>query len=447
MNGATNDVGIVGGGLLGLTVAYRLLAAGVPVTVYERDTKLGGLAAATDLDGIPVDRYYHVVLPTDDRVRGLAAELGMGDESFRFRPTGAGFYHQGGLASMSTPRELLAFRALRPDDRLRLGAFALRCQLKRDYADLEQRSLEEWLRSVCGHRLWTQLWEPLLDSKFDGRYDDLPATYLWARSRRMAGTREKGSQEVLGTIDGGYQVLVDRLEAAIRRLGGRIRTGTEVSAVASSGGEAIGVVLDHGLQPHSWVLTTQLRTVADRLLTPDLMSALAPDPCRYLGVVSLVLRLRRSISPYYALNITDRRIPLTTVVETTHVVDPERVGGTLVYLPKYVQPDSPELERGSAEIRRSYLQHLRTIFPALDERDVLAAQVARSRVAEPVHVIGGTPRAPDLFPAHGLAMASSAHVYPELVNGQAILGLAERVAAGLIERAGRNTVLAEMEAA
>ena len=36
------------------------------------------------------------------------------------------------------------------------------------------------------------------------------------------------------------------------------------------------------------------------------------------------LRVCRSVSPYYHLNITDRRVPLTTIVETTHVVDPER---------------------------------------------------------------------------------------------------------------------------
>ena len=64
-------VAIVGGGLLGLTTAYRLTQAGVSVTVYERAPVLGGLAATTNLDGIPVDRFYHVVLPTDDRVIGL----------------------------------------------------------------------------------------------------------------------------------------------------------------------------------------------------------------------------------------------------------------------------------------------------------------------------------------------------------------------------------------
>ena len=435
-------VGIVGGGLLGLTVAYRLATAGVPVSVYERSRTLGGLAGATDLDGIPVDRFYHVVLPTDDHVRGLAGELGLGDR-FRFRRIGAGFFHDGRLSSISTPRELLAFRGLRRRDRVRLGTFALRCQLKRDYDDLEQRSLEHWLRASAGDALWDQLWRPLLDSKFDGRFDDLPATYLWARSRRMSGTRDKSAHEVLGTIDGGYQVLVDALADAIRHHGGEILTGAPVRSIAASGGRAIGVVVDDGLRSHDWVLTTQLRPNMQGLLPDELERALAPDPCRYMGVVCLVLRMRRSVSPYYLLNLTDRRVPLTTVVETTHVVDPERVGGTLLYVPRYVSPESPELERSSAEIAADYFGHLRSIFPQVSPDDVLARQVARARIAEPVHVLGGTPRVPSLFPAPGLATASSAYVYPELVNGQAVIGLAERVAAGLLERVSPGLDVAE----
>jgi protoporphyrinogen oxidase len=438
----SGSVGIVGGGLLGLTVAYRLARAGVPVTLYERSRTLGGLAAAADLDGIPVDRFYHVVLPTDHHVRDLAGELGLADR-FRFRRTGAGFYHDGTLSSMSTPRELLSFKGLTRRDRMRLAAFAVRCQLKRDYDDLEQRSLEDWLRSAAGDSLWEQLWRPLLDSKFDGRYDDLPATYLWARSRRMSSTRDKSAKEVLGTIDGGYQVLVDALAAAIRTHGGEVLSGVPVRSIASNQGSAIGVVLEDGLRPHDWVLTTQLRPNMEGLLAHDLTAALAPDPCRYLGVVCLVLRMRRSISPYYLLNLTDRRVPLTTVVETTHVVDPERVGGTLLYLPKYVDPESPELGRSTAEIEADHLTHLRTIFPAVTEHDVLARQVARARVAEPVHVLGGGPRVPSMFPAPGLATASSAHVYPELVNGQAVIGLAERVATGLLERVSSPLRIAE----
>ena len=47
--------------------------------MFERSPDLGGLVGTFDFDGTPVDRFYHVVLPTDDRVLGLADELGLGD--------------------------------------------------------------------------------------------------------------------------------------------------------------------------------------------------------------------------------------------------------------------------------------------------------------------------------------------------------------------------------
>jgi protoporphyrinogen oxidase len=439
MSAPTHRVAVIGGGLLGLTAAYRLARAGVAVTVYERDAGVGGLARSSDLGGIAVDRYYHVVLPTDDRVRGLAGELGIGDR-MRFARTRVGHYHGGGLTSISSPKELLAFKALRPADRLRLAAFAVRCQLKRGHDDLDDVPLLDWLERVCGSRLTDELWRPLLDSKFDGVYEDLPATYLWARSRRMSATRDKTAQEVMGTIDGGYQLLADRLDAAIRRAGGEVLTRRAVRKIASSGGRAIGVVDQDGFRPFDHVISTLLPVHAAPLLPSDLAAIAGPDPVRYIGVVCLVARLRRSLSPYYSINIADRTIPLTTVVETTHVVDPDAVGGTLVYVPKYVNPDSPELERSNREIRDAYLGHVRTIFPAFDDRDVLSWQVARAPQVEPVHTIGGAARIPPLTPAKGLTLASTAHIYPELVNGQAVLGVAERVVADVLPRLHRLVV-------
>ncbi|HEU0023804.1 MAG TPA: NAD(P)/FAD-dependent oxidoreductase [Thermoleophilaceae bacterium] len=427
-------VAVVGAGLLGLTSAYRLAQAGAAVTVYERDSELGGLAGTTPLDGTRIDRFYHVTLPTDERVIALAEELGL-SERFRFRRSGVGFYHQGRLTSMSTARELLRFPGLTPVDRLRLVAFVARCQVGSDYSRLEETPLEEWMVRLCGRRTWETLWRPLLDSKFDGRYDDLPATYLWARSRRMSRSRDKSSQEVMGTLDGGYQTLADALGEAIRELGGTVLRNTPVRAIVSSEGRAIGVLSTRSFEPHDQVISTLLPGATAPLLGRDLATAVGTDRCRYLGIVCLVMRVRRSVSPWYTLNITDRRVPLTAVVETTHVVDPERVGGHLVYAPKYVNPDSPELERPTAEIKRDYMRHVRTMFPSFSpDDDVLASQVARARVAEPVHTLGGDGRLPDMFPAPGLAMASSAHVYPEIVNGQAAVGVAERLVAGLTPR-------------
>jgi protoporphyrinogen oxidase len=426
------SVGIVGGGLLGLGIAHQLASEGVEVTVYEAGKRLGGLAGSTRIGGVAVDRYYHAVTTTDRRVVELAESLGL---SIRWRPLGVGFYHEGRRCSMSTPRELLGFPGLRVDDKARLAAFVLACGRISDHAALDDQPIEAWTRRLGGDRLWEKLWRPLLDSKFDGAFSDLPATYLWSRMRRTAGTRSKGGREVMGAIEGGYQALVDRLAERIRGLGGEVHTSTPVHHIpASASGRALGVVTDAGLQAHDTVVTTQLRPHLSGVLAPELEDALGPDPLRYMGIVCLVARVKRSVSPYYAINITDRRVPITSVVETTHAVDPEWVGGHLIYVPRYVRAGSLELERSSEEITDEYLGHVQTLFPEFDRGDVIATQVARAQIAEPVHVAGIPNRIPPVLAAPGLAVASSARVHPNIVHGQAIFGVAEHVAGEVLGR-------------
>jgi protoporphyrinogen oxidase len=429
------SVGIVGGGILGLTAAYRLAQKGVRVSLFERAPDLGGLVGSFDFDGRPVDRFYHVILPTDDRVRGLAEELGLGDR-FRFRPVGVGFYDDGRLFSMSSLREFLTFPLLPFAGRLRLGAFVARCQLVKDSESLDDLPLDAWLRRHCGKRALERLWRPLLDSKFDGRFEDLPATYIWARTRRMSATRDSAGREVMGWLEGGYQKLIDTLERKLRSMGVEIHTGTSVERIVGDDTGARGIVVDGRFRPFDTVLCTLAPPQARRLLAPPL-DALAPDDhCRYLGVVCVVLRTSRSVSPYYTLNITDRRVPLTTVVETTHVVDPEYAGGSLLYATKYVDPSHPVFDQPAEAVEAEYLAHVRTIFPDLRDEEILGAVVQRARVVEPVHLVGGAARLPDPFAVPGLALVSTAHVYPEIVNGQAVIGVADRAVAGILARAG-----------
>jgi protoporphyrinogen oxidase len=426
------SVAVVGGGILGMTAAYRLAQAGVHVALYERSKDLGGLVGSFDFDGHPADRFYHVNLPSDDRILPLAEELGLG-EKWRWRPTKVGFYDDSRLFSMTSPKEFLTFPVLRMHERFRLGAFVARCQMIGDYDELDRTPLLEWLRRLCGKRVTAKLWEPLLDSKFDGRYDDLPATYIWARTKRMSKTRDRSGAEVMGWLEGGYQALIDALEARIRALGGEIHAGSAVEEIAGSG-RAQGLLVDGHWRPFDFVLCTLAPPMARRVLSKDLGALAPPDHCRYLGVVCLLLRTTRSVSPYYHLNITDRRVPLTTIVETTHVVDPEHAGGHLLYVSKYVDPGHELHEKTPEEVEREFRSYAQTIFPDLRDDEIVSSVVQRARVTEPVHLLGGAANVPEMFTVPGLALASTAHVYPEIVSGQAVTGVTERVVPGILER-------------
>jgi phytoene dehydrogenase-like protein len=62
---------VVGGGLLGMTLAHRLAQAGYDVTLFEAAEQLGGTAPAWRLGDIAWDRHDQVTLLSDLRLRAL----------------------------------------------------------------------------------------------------------------------------------------------------------------------------------------------------------------------------------------------------------------------------------------------------------------------------------------------------------------------------------------
>jgi len=434
---SADRVAIVGGGLTGLSLAYRLGRTGVGVDLFEAAPGLGGLAGAMEFDGETVDRFYHVILPTDDRVIDLAREVGL-DTDLRFVPTGVGFFHGGRIESISTLGEFLRFSLLTLPQRLRLAAFVAYCQQIRSWRKIDHKPLVGWVSRLAGRSVYERLWRPLLNAKFDNEVGDLSATWLWSRTRRMSGARRRGSQEFCGALDGGYQRLCDRLAEEITAMGGTISTGTPVDGIEP--GDPPVVTVGGERRTYRMAVITLLPPVARRLIGDDEGRALRGTPDRYLGIVCVLLKTRRSMSPYYTINIADPEVGLTGIVETTRVIDPDgERGHSLVYLPRYVTSSNPILDAPDDAVLAEFMAGFRRMFPDFDpEQDLIAHRVMRARLAEPVHGIGAGGSVPgtfdDAFP--GIAFASTAQIFPTVVSGQATIGLADAALADILPRLG-----------
>jgi protoporphyrinogen oxidase len=431
-------VAVVGAGILGTVLALRLAQGGAHVTLLERAPTPGGLAGSMDFDGHRVDRFYHVVVPSDERMLALAGELGLASE-VHFTPVGVGFFVDGVLHPFNGVGDFLRFSPLSPVGRARLAWFVAQCQLRRDYAALEDVQLEAWLTRHCGRAVVQRIWRPLLDSRFDGRHRELPATYLWARTNRMRSARTGGGGgECMGAIaGGGHERLVLAAARRVRELGVDVRLGAGVEELVLDAGAVAGVRVDGAEERFDLTIPTLQPPALRRLLPATLAPLLDAYPSRYLGVVCLVLKLRRSLLPYYSVNICDPT-PITTVVETSHVVGTAHTDGLrLAYLPKYCAADAPEFSEDDESVYRRFTAMLARLAPAFSHDDVVAWTVQRAQLVEPVHALGHRPRTAPLWPGvEGLALASASQVYPRLLNGESLVGLAETVAAEALGRLG-----------
>src|SRR5579859_5179677 len=81
----SNGTAVLGGGALGLTLAYRLALAGERVTLYEREQAAGGLAGgfrvgADGASGPWLEKFYHHLFRSDANAVALIEELGLSDK-------------------------------------------------------------------------------------------------------------------------------------------------------------------------------------------------------------------------------------------------------------------------------------------------------------------------------------------------------------------------------
>src|SRR5579859_5570093 len=440
-------IDIVGGGILGLALGYDLLKRGAEVRIWERGKDLGGLMGRTRLDelgGVEVDRYYHAILNSDRTLISLIRELGL-ETALHAVTTRMGFYHNQSLYPMSSPIDFLRFPPLSMIDRARLALTILAARRVKDWRSLEQVAVVDWLTRLGGAGTVEHIWKPLLRAKFDGGFENVPATYIWSRLVRMTDTRDTTSaKEQMCFLTGGYDMLIQALARAIIARGGTITTETTVQQICMDEGRVTGLQLSNGVVPSEAAVLTLQTPIAQRLLPPEASSVQArwSELDSYLGIVCMMLVLRRSLIPYYTLNITDPAIPFTGVIETTNLIDPTYVGGYhLVYLPKYVLPDTVFAQMDNATLQQAFLIYLRQMFPDLHDSDIAAIRIGRERYVEPLHPIGKTDAiVPICSDIAGLYLVNSSQIYPQLTNGEAAVTYAAHAAGEILRAQHRQPV-------
>ena len=193
---------VVGGGMLGLTLALRLNQAGQHVTVFEAADDFGGLASAWRVGDVTWDRYYHVIMRSDTRLRALLTELDL-EQEIHWAVTRTNFYTGRAMHPLNNVIDYLRLPVLGPVDKARLAATILYASRIENGRPLENLSAADWLTRLSGARTYRNLWQPLLRSKLGSNEGKASAAYIWSVIRRFYGARQGGMQrEMFGYVPG-----------------------------------------------------------------------------------------------------------------------------------------------------------------------------------------------------------------------------------------------------
>jgi protoporphyrinogen oxidase len=426
-------------------LALRLRQAGAQVTLLESTNKTGGLADATDIGDYVWDRFYHVILLSDLHTRALLEELGIADR-LRWGITRTGFYTDGKLHSLSNNLEFLRFPPLSLLDKVRLGGTIFLASRIKDGRELEKVPVEAWLRRWSGRRVVDKIWLPLLKSKLGDNYQIASASFIWAIIARMYAARRSGlKREMFGYVDGGYDLVLRKLQERLDSLGVRTRYGARATGIEDHGAGAT-VSLGGGEKMVFDRVVTTVPTGAIAALCPQM----AADEKRrlqdvvYQGIVCASLLIKKPLSSFYVTNITDRWVPFTGVIEMTALVDKERFGGnSLVYLPCYLTQSDAFWDKTDEEVEESFLAALERMYPQFSRSDVIEFKVARARQVLAVSTLGYSDKAlpPVATSLPNVFVLNSAQIANGTLNVNETLGVVYAHLDELVSRIHRDAAV------
>ena len=430
------DVAVVGAGLAGLTAALRLTEAGYHVKVFERYPRPGGLARVLDVEGEPLEAFYHHLFTSDSAYVSLAEELGVAD-LIDWLPSRMGIWTEDSLWDFGTPQSLLRFRPLSLVDKLRFAASTLLLQRSSDPSRFENVTARDWICRHQGERVWQKVWGPLFHQKFAEDADNVAMVWLWGKLCLRGKSRStSGLGERLGYMRGSFAKFVEALEKRLWECGTELHLSEAVNRIErSDSGFTIRTRSSSWTADRTVVATPvpDYLEIAGHLLPNDEGSKLAG--LRATGAICTILELEHSLTPYYWLNIADPDMPFGGLVEHTNYIPRERYGGRhILYISNYLFPDHPLFRAPKKEVVSAYLTALARINPSFEPSWIMNSHHFRAEYAQPVVSVGYR----ELIPSFrstlpGLYLCTMAQIFPEDRGQNYAVAYGEKAAQAILQ--------------
>ena len=434
-----HDYLIIGAGFTGLTLGLRLAQAGKKVIIVESEKQVGGLASDFKLtNGMQLERFYHHWFRHDTSITNLIDELGLGSMVKEY-PSNTGMYFNKRLWNLSSPLDLLRFKAISFVDRIRLGVAILLVRRVKDWKKIEHKSIREWLEPLCGTRAYKIIWEPLVTSKFSIFSEDVSAAWMWKKLVLRGSTRSKNGVESLLYIDGGFGKLAETIAARIISLGGQVITGDKILEIDTEGDTITQVTSMNGdrYYPNNVIFTgapSQLPPLLKDNTNTEWSSKL--DGIDYLANICLILLLDRSLSETYWLNVNDPGFPFVGVIEHTNLVSKTNYGNMhVVYLSRYIVSEHEDYGLSDGEYLSRSVASLKQMFPEFKEAWIKEHYIWRTLYAQPITTKNYSLLIPTMVtPYKNLFLNSMAQIYPEDRGTNYAVRNAEILAGDLLSR-------------
>tara|TARA_Y100000589_G_scaffold295215_1_gene301470 strand:+ start:121 stop:1428 length:1308 start_codon:yes stop_codon:yes gene_type:complete len=404
-------IAIIGGGPMGLAVAYEFSLKGYKTTIFEADDRLGGMAACFDFDGLMIERYYHFHCLNDLDFFTILEEIGL-DKELVWKKTKMGFFYNDKLYKWGSLASVLFFRRISFFIRIRYLLHAARCLTIKNWRNLDHITAVDWLKKWLGEKGYRVLWEKLFEYKFYNYSNEISAAWIWSRIRRLGQSREN-FVENLGFLRNGSIQLIDELEKLLILRGTDIKLSNPVINIKPN--KKSGAIITTSKEKDSFdlvVSTIPLPLIGEIFSRSEINNSIISkyQNLKYVSCACVILKTRKKITNNFWTNINDSRFSIPGIIEISNL---RNLSEHITYIPYYMPENHPDYSRHDDLFKSEAWNCVKSINKNLKDDDLIIAKCNRYRFAQPVCGTNYKETLPKKEPFTGFFTVDTSAYYPE----------------------------------
>lgn len=407
-------IAIIGAGYSGLACAKKLLEKECEVTIFEKEDEVGGMARCISRNGYTIDKHYRHIFQSDIYIINLINEMGLKNE-LQWLNTRMAYYSNEGLYEFGTPLSLLKYRPLNLIQKIKFGLSIIHLKFIRNYKNIEKYTVKDWLVKRYGVNVYNKVWEPLMNGKFQNEKEKVSMAWLWGKIN-LRSTNGTINGEKLGYLNGSWKKLNDRLYSYLIENKCIIKLEEEVKKVYKNGEKCIIETNKNKYEEFDEVISTLPYTVMEKVFNEilDNNEREKIKQMKYMSAKTLIINSKKSISPYYWINVGDNTFPFVGIIEHTNMVDKINYNSeNIIYISNYLDKNDSKYKMSAEELTELYLPYLKKVNPSLNLNDIISTETFEEEYAQPVIKTNYSKEKLNNRLSAGVYIANMAQIYPE----------------------------------
>lgn len=415
-------IAIIGGGFSALNLAWRLsnfsINEDLDINIFEKESYLGGMAAGFKNKSWDwtLEKHYHHLFAKDKAFKDFLESLDLENQLF-YKKTVSRTRLSGVNHQLDSIFSLLTFKQLSVIDRLRTGLVLAFLKVLPNGQFLEKYKAGQFLRKSMGNKSWQIIWQPLFASKFADWTEEINMAWFWARIQPRTPK--------LGYVKGGFQALINQIQAKLLEKGVKIHLNQEVKRIKindkkSSNNSQISLDFKSAVKGRAKIKKEKFDFLISTLPSSKFkqildLPELKSKKLKGLAAMTLTLSLKESFlkDGTYWLNINEKNWPFVAAVEHNNFIDKKYYNNqSLLYLGKYLPATNRFFKSTAKEVLELYLPFLRQINPKIDQL-IIDYRLSKDAFAQPLAPINHSEHLPSMRTSHpSIYWVSMQHVYP-----------------------------------